>query len=464
MEFMPKTDTPILVVDDDVGLLNSIRAILASAGMPEPALVSDGRRVMELAREHHFHLVLLDLIMPHISGMEILRQLRGEFPAIECVIITAIDEVSSAVQAMKYGAYDYLVKPIQTEKLIIVINNAVEKYNLRHRVAMFEDAPSFSDLRDRAAFQEMLAEDELMALVFKQAEVNASTDYNLLITGETGVGKELLARIVHRLSHRSDGPFVAVSMSAFSKALFEAEFFGHVKGAFTGANAARKGFFEEAQGGTLFLDEITEIETDLQRKLLRVIEERELYRLGSTEAKKVDIRTICTTNRDIHAEVNEGRFRSDLYYRLNVCRINIPPLRERKRDILPLANHFLGKHATKNRKEIYSLSPDMAECLLNYPFPGNVRELENIIASAVVAEKGNILTLSTASDLLPRRELDRIQEEELRTLEEVEKRHIYRVMEAARGNRTRAAEILGIGLRTLQRKLKVFEEQPTTSK
>lgn len=464
MEFIPKTNTPILVVDDDVGLLMSIKAILASSGMPEPALVSDSRSVMELVREHRFHLVLLDLIMPYITGMEILQQLKEEFPATECVIITAVDDVSSAVQAIKYGAYDYLIKPLENEKLIIVINNAIERYNLRHRVAMFESAPSFSDIRDPAAFKEMVAEDELMARVFHQAEACAYTDYNVLITGETGGGKEMLARIIHSLSHRSSGPFIAINMGAFSKTLFEDELFGHTKGAYTGATAERKGFFEEAQGGTLFLDEIIDIETDLQGKLLRVIEERELYRLGSTEAKKVDLRIICATNRDIHEEVNERRFRNDLYYRLNVCHINIPPLRERKKDILPLANHFLQEYATKNRKDIYSLSPEMAQCLLNYSFPGNVRELENIIASAVISERRNVLTLSSASALISTTKPVRIQANELQSLDEIEKRHIYKVLEATGGNRTRAAEILGIGLRTLQRKLKVFEEQRNTSK
>jgi len=260
MESIPDNHTPILVVDDDVGLLSSIKATLVSSGIPEPVLVADGRRVMELVREHHFMLVFLDLVMPHINGMEVLQQIKKEFPEIECVIVTATDDVSSAVQAMKYGAYDYLVKPLNSEKLIIVINRALERYNLRQGLALFEKKQSFSDLKNPQAFTDMIAEDESMALVFHQAESVAPTDYSVVISGESGTGKEMLARIIHDLSNRSNGPFFAVNMGAFSRTLFEDEFFGHTKGAYTGAVSEKKGFFEAARGGTLFLDEITELE------------------------------------------------------------------------------------------------------------------------------------------------------------------------------------------------------------
>ena len=458
MESIPDKETPILVVDDDEGLLVSIKATLVSAGIPEPALVSDSRRVMELVRQHHFHLVLLDLIMPHLSGMDILQQLNREFPAIECVIITATDEVSSAVEAMRFGAYDYLVKPLKNEKLIIVINNALERYDLKHGLTLFEKRQSFSNLNNPMAFRDMVAEDEAMALVFHQAEICAPNDYNLLITGETGTGKEMLAQTVHKLSHRRHRPFVAVNMGAFSKTLFEDEFFGHTKGAFTGAVAERKGFLEAAQGGTLFLDEITDLYFELQGKLLRVIEERELYRLGSTEVRNIDVRFIAATNCDIREETKEGRFREDLHYRLNMFQINIPPLRKRKKDILPLAHHFLKIHAWKTQKEIDSLSPDLADRLLDYPFPGNVRELENIIASTVLLENGKTLTLSSARDSLSLPGQSPNHSGELLSMAEMEKQHILRVLEASGRNRTGAAKILGIGLRTLQRKLKTFSE------
>jgi DNA-binding NtrC family response regulator len=456
MESIPKKHTPILIVDDDAGLLMSIKAMLVSVGMPEPALVSDGRRVMPLLRERPFQLVLVDLIMPHINGMDLMKQVKEEFPFIECIIITAIEDMSSAVQAMRYGAYDYLVKPLEREKLIISIHNALEKHSIRRTVTLLQRPSSFKELENPAAFREMVAEDELMASVFCQAESFASSDYNLLITGETGTGKEMLARTVHRLSRRSDGAFVALNMGAFSKTLVEDDLFGHAKGAFTGAMNERKGFLEEAQGGTILFDEITEMDHEIQGKLLRVIQERELYRLGSTDVRNLNMRIISTSNRDIYDEVENGRFRKDLYYRLNVCHIDIPPLRKRRKDILPLARHFMGIHSRKNQKEIHSLSQDLAEYLVNYSFPGNVRELENIIATCVLNERGAMLTLASAGDLLTGFERAINVPEDILPIKELERRHIYKVLEAAKGNRTRAVEILGIGLRTLQRKLKGY--------
>ncbi len=464
MESIPDNKAPILIVDDDIGLLSSIKATLVSSGMAEPALVSDSRRVMDLLGRNNFMVVLLDLVMPHIGGMEILQQIKEKFPDIECVIVTAIDEVSSAVQAMKYGAYDYLIKPLNSEKLVIVINRALERYSLRHGLSLFERKQSFSDLKNAQAFNTMIAEDETMALVFHQVEASAPTDYSIVITGESGTGKEMLACIIHELSNRSNGPFLAVNMASFNKTLFEDEFFGHTKGAYTGALSEKRGFFEDARGGTLFLDEITELDPSLQGKLLRVIQERQIYRLGSTKIKDVDVRIVAATNRDINEEIRNGGFRADLFHRLNMCHIMVPPLRERKKDILPLAGYFLKIHASKNEKQIDFLAPDLADRLLEYPFPGNVRELENIIAAAVLSEEGKALTLSSARELMSYFESSRQHDEELVPLAELERRHIQKVMEATSGNRTRAAKILGIGLRTLQRKLKTFEELPATPK
>lgn len=461
MESIPTHKTPILVVDDDVGLLLSIEATLVSSGVPEPALVSDSRRVMELIKEHRFHLVLLDLIMPHIGGLELLKQLKKEFPDIECVIVTAIDEASSAVQAIKLGAFDYLVKPIDKDKMIIAINNALERYSLRHGLTPIEKSISFSDLETRSAFKHMVAEDENMARVFHQAEIAAASDYNLIITGETGTGKGMLAKIIHRLSHRSNGPFVPVNISASSKALFEDDFFGHTKGAYTGALAEKKGFFEAAQEGTLFLDEIAELEPELQVKLLQVIEHKQVYRLGSTELRKIDVRIIAATNRDIKEEIINHRFREDLFFRLNMFHIHIPPLRKRKKDIIPLACHFLNIYGQKNQKNIDSLSLDLIDRLMNYPFPGNVRELENIIASAVLLENGRKLTSFSAQNLKRFPEPGRTQIDKILSLAEVEKRQIFLALKATGGNRTQAAKILGIGLRTLRRKLNIYNDSET---
>jgi DNA-binding NtrC family response regulator len=463
MKSIPNTETPILVVDDDKALLLSIKATITSSGLPEPALVSDSRMVMDVVRENNFNLLLLDLVMPNTGGMEILRQVKEEFPTIECIIVTAVDDISSAVKAIKYGAFDYLVKPIIGEKLIITINRALERYNLRHNLSLFEKNPLFSDLKNPSAFKEMVAYDEAMALVFRQAEIAAPTDYNIVLTGESGTGKEMLARIIHNLSNRSEGSFVAVNMASFSKTLFEDDFFGHVKGAYTGAIDEKRGFFEAAQGGTLFLDEITELEHSLQSKMLRAIEERELYRLGSTEIKNVDVRIVSATNSDLAKEIKEGHFREDLLFRLNMFHINIPPLRQRKKDILPLARYFLQIHALKNSKNLNSIDPDLAECLLAYPYPGNVRELESIIAKAVLLEEGKSLSLSSTGDIISSRQTVIKRKGDLMTLSELEEQHIRRVLEATGQNRTKAAKILGIGLRTLQRKLKLPDDQPTTS-
>ncbi|MFO7784722.1 MAG: sigma-54-dependent transcriptional regulator [Thermodesulfobacteriota bacterium] len=460
IESIPDHDTPILIVDDDTGILLSMRAILLSAGLPEPALLSDGTRVEELLSTHPFHLVLLDLILPDTSGIDLLRRMKRNHPDVECLIITAMDDAPTAVEAMKYGAFDYLVKPLGREKLLIAVKNALQRFDLLHKVSLLEKGPAFSDLAHPGAFEDMIAEDPLMARVFKEAETYAASDYNLVLTGETGVGKDMLARIIHRLSPRSSGPFMPVSMAALSRSLFENDLFGHSKGAYTGAFADKKGFFEEAHGGTLFLDEITELDPDLQGAILRVIQERELYRLGSTRAKKVDVRIIAASNRDLPEEVRRKKFRSDLYYRLNVCHINIPPLRERKQDVIPISRHFLRLHAAINGKTICDLTPEAMDRLQSHDFPGNVRELENMIASAVVNENTGYLTPESVMPLLPdTNQAPRDKGARLLSLSEVERHHICAVLEAMGGNRTRAAGILGIGLRTLQRRLSSYQMQ-----
>ena len=448
--------TPILIVDDDEIFLMSIRVALKSSGIPEPAVLSDPRKVMELIGVHRFHVILLDLIMPEICGTEILKNIKEEYPDIECIVITAVDDVSRAVEAMQLGAYDYLVKPISNEKLIITVNNALDKHHLRDRVTLYDRPGSFSDLENPEAFRSMIASDNAMADVFHQAQLFAESDYNIFISGETGVGKEMLARIVHNLSKRSEGPFVAVNMASFSNTLFEDELFGHARGAYTGAAGKKHGFIEEARGGTLFLDEITELSGEFQGKILRVVQEREFYSLGSTEKRKIDLRFISATNLNIHEEIDKGKFRKDLFYRLNTCHIKIPPLRERRADILPLAHHFLKKHAEINKKACPTISKAFEAYLLSRSYPGNVRELENILSAVVISGEKGI------------REFSRNETEEpvfaptgemtgKGSLEEIERKYVLEVMDLTGGNRTRATKILGIGIRTLQRKLQAYE-------
>jgi len=456
MEYLPDNST-ILIVDDDEGLLFAIRTALLSGGLPDPALVSDSRKVVDLVAAKNFQLVLLDLMMPHLGGMELLKQIKIKAPDTECIIVTAIDEVEMAVSAMRYGAYDYLVKPLNLERTTIAIDHALERFQLKQGMALFERPQSFEDLQNPDAFNAMVAKDEAMALVFRQAETCAMSDYNIMITGETGVGKGMLARIIHGLSGRHGGPFVAVNMSSFSQTLFEDDVFGHIRGAYTGAVSNKRGFFEAAQGGTLFLDEITELDTVMQGKLLRVIEEKEFYRLGSTELTNVDLRILSASNRDIEEAMALGQFRRDVYFRLNEYHIHIPPLRRRPKDISALANHFLKKHAGKNKKEIVCLSMEFLNVLQRYSFPGNVRELENIISSAVLVETGRELTLASANNLIPAVSAHSQMKEAFPTLAEVQSNHIAQALELTGGNRTHAAKLLGIGLRTLQRKLKATE-------
>ena len=458
---LPKKSSTILIVDDDAGFLSTVEATLIKAGLFPPTLVSDSRQVMKFVRAYQFQVVLLDLVMPHIGGMEILKQIKEEFPWIECIITTAVNEISSSVQAMRYGAFDYLVKPIDREKLIITIDRALERYTLRRNVSILEEGASFSDLKNPQAFKEMVANDEKMARVFYQAETVGPTDHNVLITGETGTGKEMLAKIIHSLSYRSGEKFIPVNMASFSRSLFEDEFFGHAEGAFTGAQTGRKGFLEEADGGTIFLDEISELDPDLQGKLLRVMEEKELYRLGSTIKRAVDVRFIASSNRNLEQEMNNGSFRKDLYYRLNSFRIHLPPLRERRKDILPLAAHFLHLYSHQNHKRIDCLDPDLEKALFHYSFPGNVRELKNIIGEAVLLEKDKTLTLSSAKSLRHSSIPEGQDGESLVNLAELERHHILKVLELTDGNRTHAARILGIAIKTLRRKLNKFNTKVT---
>ena len=448
--------SPILIVDDDAGLLLSIKATLLSADLPEPDVVSDSRLVMDIFRKHPYQIVLLDLVMPHINGMELLEKIKAEFPDTVCLIVTATDEVSTAIQAIKLGAADYLIKPVNSTNLITIVQRALERYNLRKDVALFASSRSFSDLAHPEAFQDIVAEDESMSLVFHQIEAVAPTDYSVIITGESGTGKELMARMIHKLSNRASAPFVAVNMAAFTKTLFEDDFFGHTKGAYTNAMNEKKGFFEEAHGGTLFLDEISELDLSLQGKLLRVLQEKEFYRLGSTSSQQIDVRILAATNRDILDEVKQERFRADLFYRLSMYTIKIPPLRERKKDILPLAIHFIEMYSRNMSEPIESVAPDLEQKLLNYSFPGNIRELENMMASAALLEKSRTLTTSSVLSLNTSVADAAGEVPGLMTLEEIEKQHILRVLQETGGNRIKAARILGINTATVYRKIEKY--------
>ncbi|MDJ0720018.1 MAG: sigma-54 dependent transcriptional regulator [Desulfobacterales bacterium] len=455
MEALTAEKSSILVVDDDTGLLASIHAVLVGAGFQEPMLLSEGARTLETIARGSFRLVLLDLMMPDADGMALLREIKAQHPHLECIVFTAMDDVETAIQAVRYGAYDYLVKGQNNERLIITINRALERFALRQERRLLSRRSSFRDLKHPEAFADFVAADPSMAVVFRQAEAVAPTDYSVVITGESGTGKEMLARVLHRLSNRSAAPFIAVNMAAFNRGLFEDEFFGHIRGAYTHAVSAKKGFLEEAQGGTLFLDEITELDLALQGKLLRVIEEKELYRLGSTRLRNIDVRFIAATNRDIHQEIDTGGFRADLFYRLNTCNITLPPLRSRPRDIIPLAEHFLQIHAARLGKSIKGLGTDLKARLQGHGYPGNIRELQNIIAAAVLVEESDRLGLASVATALPAMDPTVAADgEPLLSLAELERRHIRRVLDACQGDRAKAAEILEVNPSTVYRKIK----------
>ena len=462
MKHIPSPPSPILIVDDDRGFLLSLKEILVSAGMPEPALVSEPDQVMDVMADQDFRFVLLDLVMPGITGMELLKQIKSVHFNTQCVIVTASDDISAAVEAMKLGAFDYLSKPLSYEKLIILIKRAMEQYVLRQGLSLFEGGGALSELKNPRAFDDLVAADLTMARVLRQVEMVAPTDYSVVITGESGTGKEKIARKIHELSNRAQGPFMALNMGAVSDTLFKDELFGHKKGAYTGAAVDRKGFFEAARGGTLFLDEITDLDIGLQSGLLRVIQEREFYRVGSTATVDVDVRILAATNKDVGEEIKQGRFRADLFHRLNMFHIDLPPLRERRGDILPLSRLFMERFSREIGKPLAGLTPELETHLMAHDFPGNVRELKNLVAKAVLMEKSDRLGCQ-AMDVCPPdgtgtgtpdagssgQRLDW-------TLAQVERDHILNVLDHVKGNQTQAAKILGIGRKTLHRKLKSY--------
>jgi len=462
MESIPDKHTPVLVIDDDEGLLLSIKATLVSSGLPEPALLSDSRNALALVRKHSFQLILLDLMMPHLNGMEVLKKIKDEFPDPECVIVSASDEVGTAVQAMSLGASDYLVKPLNSEKLIALVNRILEKHTLRYELEQFGRKKLFSELKNPEAFADLVAEDEAMALVFHQVEAVAGTDYSVVINGESGTGKEMLARVIHRLSNRSTAPFYAVNMASFSKTIFEDEFFGHTKGAYTDAGSDRRGFFEVAHGGTLFLDEITELDPSLQAKLLRVLEDREFYPLGSRKTTKVDVRIISATNQNLEQLVKEKRFRQDLYYRLNVMRLELPPLKERKGDVPLLISHILKRLCATRNSRVEKFSNDAMEVLLNYDYPGNVRELENIIEHALIVCQDKIIErkhLPLALQGGVARPLPAARDEKVpieKEIESTEKAVILDMLRKYHWNKGQTASALSINRTTLWRKMKKY--------
>ena len=446
----------ILIIEDDEPQLRSLKGFLENLGFDVIATTSsvDGIRI---ASEQVIDLVITDYKMPVKDGMAVLREIKNINSEITVIIITAFGDIETAVQAMKENAFDFITKPIILDDLEITINKALERKRL-----ISENKELREKLYDKYRFEGIIYQSPEMEEILNIAGRSANSKASILIFGESGTGKELIAKAIHYASPRRDQPFVVVNCAALNENLLESELFGHEKGAFTGADRQRKGRFEQANGGTIFLDEVGDIPLATQVKLLRVIQERKFERVGGNQTIEVDVRVISATNRDLDKMVNDGIFRLDLYYRLNVISIKIPPLRERRTDILPLVNHFIKKFSSENNKEIEGISKEAMDILLKYDYPGNVRELENIIQRSVVLSRNKILTtgdlpiymksIKSEGDL----NIEKVRISLDNAVEELERKLISDALRQSDGNQTKAAKYLGISERNLRYKLKKY--------
>ncbi len=450
----------VLVIDDDPGVLNYFKVLLAQTQRYEVSVLADSTKAIETIDVGAFDVILLDMDMPVVHGREVLRYVRQNHLEIEVIVITGVEDVPLAVESMKAGAYDYLCKPVDENRLLLTLDRALERSRLRIEISKLRDRVSLEGLRHKEAFKSILTQNKSFLRVLQRVDQIAESDNYVLVWGESGTGKELVARAIHQISRRRDQPFIAVNAGTFASELFSSEFFGHEKGAFTGAIRNKSGFFEEADGGTLLLDEIGELELTVQSKLLRVLQEGEYFRLGSTERRGADVRIIASTNKDLADEIEKGRFRRDLYYRLNICSVYLPPLRDREGDVELLASYFLEKHCRLNARNISLIEEDVLEALDAYDYPGNVRELENIIAEAVVMETGSTLTRRSLPrylvEAVAKSRISMVPAGERKTISEVEADHIRRILEHTSGNRTVAAQILGISRVGLLSKIKRY--------
>jgi two-component system response regulator HydG len=449
----------ILVVDDDAAHRLMLKTVLADDGY-DITEAGDGAAAVAAVESRFYDLILMDLKMARMDGLEALRRIKALSPGIAVIIMTAYASVGTAVNALKSGASDYLTKPVDIDELKILIDKT-----LHHRRLEQENAFLKERLADRFDLSAIIGRGPAMAQLFETVALVAPSDATVLIQGESGTGKELVANAIHQNSPRSQGPFIKLNCAALPETLLESELFGHEKGSFTGATARKAGRFQLADKGSIFLDEIAEMAPATQAKILRVLQEKEFEPVGGGRTVKVDVRVIAATNKDLPTEIETGRFREDLYYRLNVVQVNVPPLRDRGEDIALLTDHFLKLYAEKNQRLIKGLTPRALDVFMRYDWPGNVRELENVVERAVILTRGD--TVATAQ--LPKslqelagedEPLPPVRLEPGKTLKEIEQEMILKTLEECSGNRTRAAEALGISRRTLQLKLKEYGINP----
>jgi len=445
----------LLIADDDPGLRESLERTLTREGF-RVILASDGRGALERLQGGGIDLVVTDLKMPGLTGIEVLRAAKAIAPDVDVILLTAFGTVEEAVKAMKDGAYDFLTKPFRREQLLKLISKALERRDLIEQNRALK-----KQLEDLRAKGQVIGSSPAFRRMMTLVEQVADSSATVLIQGESGAGKELVASTIHRSSPRSRGPFVAVNCAALPETLLESELFGYEKGAFTGAAGRKEGRFELADGGTLFLDEVSDLSLVTQPKILRVLQEGEFERLGGTHTIQVDVRIVAATNQDLAEMVRERRFREDLYYRLNVITIRVPPLRERHEDIRVLAQHFLRVYAAKNGRELEGFTGEAIERLEAYAWPGNVRELENLIErSVVLARKDRIEAEDLPDEIVgvKRPPRDAILELIGTPLAEIEQRLLDETLRITGGNKTQAAKLLGIDPRTVSRKLERQEE------
>ena len=445
----------ILVVDDDPAHRTMLRTLLTGWGYTIIE-ADDGSVAIEKVQNQAFDLILMDIRMIKVSGLEALNEIKAFNPAIPVIIMTAYSSVETAVEALKNGAYDYLTKPLDFDVLRLTMERAMDHRQLREENRLLRES-----LGKHFDTHNIIGQSPAMVKLLETVAQVAPSEATVLITGESGTGKEMLAGAIHFNSPRKDGPFVKINCAAITETLLESELFGHERGAFTGAHRKREGRFRQAHGGSLFLDEISEMSLAMQVKLLRVLQEREITRVGGEEVIKVDVRVIAATNKDLLQEIEAGRFREDLYYRLNVVTLNIPPLRERKEDVPLLAQHFLEMLSEKNHKQIKGFTPQAMDQLIKHDWPGNARELMNAVERSVVLSQSEYLDEEDLP-LIPR---NASPEGEISTndvisadlpLEEVEKATILKTLDSAGGNKSEAARRLGVTRRTLHKRLKKY--------
>ncbi|MBW1696490.1 MAG: sigma-54-dependent Fis family transcriptional regulator [Deltaproteobacteria bacterium] len=444
----------ILVVDDDLSLRQMLNAVLSDDGY-EVQEASDGQSAVEAVENQFYDLILLDIRMARMGGIEALKQIKKLSPGIPVIIMTAYASVDTAREALKSGAFDYLTKPLDIDELKLLLERALRHYQLEQENRYLKER-----LDDRFDFGHIIGNSAAMRALFETLAQVAPSEATVLITGESGTGKELIANAIHQNSPRKSRPMIKVNCAALPETLLESELFGHEKGAFTGATSRTRGRFQMAHGSTIFLDEIGEMSPATQAKILRALQEKEIEPVGGSATIKIDTRVIAATNKNLEVEIREGRFREDLYYRLNVVTVEVPPLRKRQEDIPLLADFFLKQYAEKNRKHIKGFTPKALDIMMRYDWPGNVRELENLVERSVVLARADMITPDEFPDAIRDLYMETKQQDAGltpgRTLKDVEREMIIRTLEETGGNRTHAAKILGISRRTLQLKLKEY--------